>query len=207
MLLLLAGDIFLFKLYRKEIHRKKLWKDNYLTEHEIVKIYQTKQGIWTTQAKDYNFRISDLKSKIDIKDSIISRLKYVIVSQDKKLKEVKDVLFATLHSEGQGTAPLKDSITGIGIGFEIAETDFRYAYINDGYLAESLFIYPDTVKYDYDYEESINVLVTRVRKLTKKGNKACFLWRWLRPWDDATNVFSSNPNSKIISAIKIKVEK
>jgi len=207
MVLLLIGNIVLFKLYRKEVKRKNLWQDNYITEHMMVKMWEGRNSIWITQSKDYNFRIKDLKGKIDFKDSVISKLNYTLFTQDKKLKEVKDVLFATIQAHGEGGTGLKDSTVGIGVGMEIASSEPKYALIKDGYLTQSLFIFPDTLTYQYDYIEEINVLVTKMRKLNKKGNKVFFLWRWLQPWDDMTTVSSSNPNSRIISAVKIKISK
>jgi len=207
LIVLLAGDIIFFKLYRKEVKRKNLWKDNYLTEHQLVKIWELKNGTWVTQAKDYNFRMRDLKGKVEVKDSVISKLNYMLDIQDENLRKLRSILLAKYEAIGEGGAGIKDTVQEEGVGITVAESKIRYALINDGYLSNSLFIFEDTLTYKYHYSEDINVLVTKFRKLTKKDKPAFFLWRWLRPWDEKTTVSGSNPNSRITSAVKVRIEK
>jgi len=203
-LLFLIAGVVLFKLWRNERGHHTRWEENYWQLNDTTNHLLTKNGNLATEARQLTFTIKDMKRLINNKDSALIRARSVIDNLDKTNKRLQKVIMTKLEAVGQGTVEIVDTVFIDTITDE--ESDLKYAEINDGYLFQDLYIYDDTIDYDYTYEEEIDVVMNMIRKPNKNGNQVFWLWRWLRPWVDRTYVIPENPNSRISVATQINFE-
>jgi uncharacterized protein YneF (UPF0154 family) len=196
-----AGGFFFWKQKKKE----KYYKDNIFVLADSVKYYKTQSGLISTEVKQLTLIKKELKSNIDSKDSLIQKLKWTIKDQNLNIKNLESILYATLYSEGVGSVPIY--LDSSSLNNENENYDIKIAKIDDSFLNMNIYIYPDTLDYDYTYQEEITVSTVLIRKPTKKGKQAFILVRWLRPWTEVSTVTPSNKNSNIIISSKVNFKK
>ena len=182
---------------REKVKELKFYEDNYFLALDSLHSYKNINGTLTYKANILVFNNKELKNNIDKKDSLINKLKYTIINQKHKIKDLESILYTTIQSQGQGVVYVTDTV-------EIENNKgYDHYILDDGYLYQNIYTYNDSIQYDYQYIEEITVVSTKERELNKKGKKVFFLWRWIKPYKNNTYVSTNNPNSKIIVNSKI----
>jgi len=204
-LILIISAFILFKLWRGERTNHVKWESNYYALGDSVSFYKTKSGKNATLVRQLTFSTKELKSSKISTENALNEAKKLIDDLRQSNKKLKTIILANLNAQGQGSSVIHDTVFIDTTNNQNIKA--RYASVNDGYLFEDLFIYPDTVNYNYTYQEGINIIMNMRRKLNRNGNKVFWLWRWIKPWIPQTSIVSQNPNSKISAATQINFEK
>lgn len=203
-IVLLSGlSTAIFIKHRQKVKQYKELKDNYFSVRDSIQTFQNINLTLTTKAIQLSFKTKELQENIDSKDSLIQKLNFTIKNQKLKIKDIESILFATLQTSNQGTVVYVDTITV----YQTPDSSYRFYRIDDGYLFQNLYLYNDSLQWDYFYAEDINIVHKLERKPNKKGKPVFFLWRWVRPFVKTTLITPSNSKSKIVIATEVELRK